>query len=44
MSNKTEKKRINNVIKSTEFALDQVVFDKNVSYSDFDVRYQDLEC
>ena len=36
MSNKTEKKIINNVIKSVEFALDQIAFDKNVSYSDSD--------
>ena len=27
VSNKTERKMINNVIKSAEFALDQVVFD-----------------
>ena len=33
VSNKTEKKRMNNVIKSIEFALDYVALDKNVSYS-----------
>ena len=50
VSNKTEKKRINNVIKSVEFALDQVAFDKNVSYSDsdskqdfFDSEFSDTE-
>ena len=49
-SNKTEKKRINKVIKSVEFALDQVAFDKNVSYSDsdskqgfFDSEFSDTE-
>ena len=36
VSNKTEKERINNVIKSVEFVLDQIAFDKNVSYSNSD--------
>ena len=36
MSNKTEKERINNVIKSAEFILDQIAFDKNVNFSDSD--------
>ena len=36
VSNKTEKERINNVIKSVEFVLDQITFDKNVSYSNSD--------
>ena len=34
----TEKKRINNVIKSIEFVLDNVAFNKNVSYSDIDSK------
>ena len=34
----TEKKRINNVIKSIEFVLDNVAFSKNVSYSDIDSK------
>ena len=38
VSNETEKKRINNVIKSVDFALDQVEFDKNISYSDSDSK------
>ena len=38
VSNETEKKRINNVIKSADFALDQVEFDKNISYSDSDSK------
>ena len=38
VSNETEKKRINNVIKSVDFALDQVEFDKNISYSDRDSK------
>ena len=36
VSNITEKKRINNVIKSIEFVLNDVASDKNVSYSDSD--------
>ena len=36
MPNKTEKERTNNVIKSVEFILDQIAFDKNVNYSDID--------
>ena len=36
VSDITEKKRINNVIKSIEFVLDNVAFNKNVSYSDID--------
>ena len=36
VSNKTEKEKINNVIKSVEFILDQIAFDKNVNYSDSD--------
>ena len=38
VSNITEKKRINNVIKSIEFVLDNVAFSKNVSYSDIDSK------
>ena len=38
VSNETEKKRINNLIKSADFPLDQVEFDKNVSYSDSDSK------
>ena len=38
MSDITEKKRINNVIKSIEFVLDNVAFNKNVSYSDIDSK------
>ena len=38
MSDITEKKRINNVIKSIEFVLDNVAFSKNVSYSDIDSK------
>ena len=38
MSNITEKKRINNVIKSIEFVLNDVTSDKIVSYSDSDSK------
>ena len=38
VSNITEKKRINNVIKSIEFVLNDVASDKNVSYSDGDSK------
>ena len=38
MSDITEKKRINNVIKSIEFVLDNLAFNKNVSYSDIDSK------
>ena len=38
VSDITEKKRINNVIKSVEFVLDYVALDKNVSYSDSDSK------
>ena len=38
VSNITEKKRINNVIKSIEFVLNYVASDKNVSYSDSDSK------
>ena len=34
VSDITEKKIINNVIKSNKFVLDHIAFDKNVSYSD----------
>ena len=34
--NKTEKERTNNVIKSVDFILNQISFDKNVNYSDSD--------
>ena len=36
VSDITEKKRINNIIKSVKFVLDYVSFDKNISYSDSD--------
>ena len=38
VSDITEKKRINNVIKSIEFILNYFAFDKNVSYSDSDSK------
>ena len=38
VSNITEKKRINNVIKSIEFVLNDVTSDKIVSYSDSDSK------
>ena len=38
VSNITEKKRINNEIKSIEFVLNDVASDKNVSYSDGDSK------
>ena len=37
----TEKKRINNIIKSVKFVLDYVSFDKNISYSDSDSNSKD---
>ena len=43
VSNKTEKERINNVIKSVDFFLDQIAFDKNVSYSDSDNKQDSLD-
>ena len=36
VSDITERKRINNVIKGVQFVLDQTEFDKNISYSDTD--------
>ena len=38
VSDITEKKRINNVIKSIEFILNYFAFDKNVSHSDSDSK------
>ena len=43
MSNITEKKRINNVMNSIEFVLNDVASDKNVSYSDSKQDFSDSE-
>ena len=43
MSNTTEKEIINNVIKSVEFILVQIAFDKNVRYSDSDNKQDSFD-